>query len=152
MKNIRIFHLKYFHFFVVKFSVYLNRHVFVMQRAKPCRALWWADLPWTLLFELAPKHSPLSYAITQSAKQNFSRRNEKRFNFLFRENKTWHSMWIVCERMKFQVLFALKKKYNKNKNVVCCMMISTLRVNFMKLQIWCPFYCAANTAVMQLFA
>ena len=30
MKNIRIFHLKIFIFLVVKFSVYLNRHVFVM--------------------------------------------------------------------------------------------------------------------------
>ena len=32
MKNIRIFHLKIFIFFVIKFSVYLNRHVFVMYR------------------------------------------------------------------------------------------------------------------------
>ena len=30
MKNIRIFYLKIFIFLVVKFSVYLNRHVFVM--------------------------------------------------------------------------------------------------------------------------
>ena len=30
MKNIRIFYLKNCHFLVVKFSVYLNRHVFVM--------------------------------------------------------------------------------------------------------------------------
>ena len=30
MKNIRIFYLKIFSFLVVKFSVYLNRHVFVM--------------------------------------------------------------------------------------------------------------------------
>ena len=30
MKNIRIFYLKISHFLVVKFSVYLNRHVFVM--------------------------------------------------------------------------------------------------------------------------
>ena len=30
MKNIRIFYLKNCHFFVVKFSVYLNRRVFVM--------------------------------------------------------------------------------------------------------------------------
>ena len=32
MKNIRIFHLKIFIFLVVKFSVYLNRYVFVMLR------------------------------------------------------------------------------------------------------------------------
>ena len=31
MKNIRIFYLKIFHFLVVKFSVHLNRHVFVME-------------------------------------------------------------------------------------------------------------------------
>ena len=31
-ENIRIFYLKIFHFLVVKFSVYLNRHVFVMSR------------------------------------------------------------------------------------------------------------------------
>ena len=31
MKNIRIFYLKIFIFFVVKFSVYLNRRVFVMR-------------------------------------------------------------------------------------------------------------------------
>ena len=30
MKNIRFFYLKIFIFLVVKFSVYLNRHVFVM--------------------------------------------------------------------------------------------------------------------------
>ena len=30
MKNIRIFLPENFHFLVVKFSVYLNRHVFVM--------------------------------------------------------------------------------------------------------------------------
>ena len=30
MKNIRIFYLKIFNFWVVKFSVYLNRHVFEM--------------------------------------------------------------------------------------------------------------------------
>ena len=30
MKNIRIFYLKNFIFLVMKFSVYLNRHVFVM--------------------------------------------------------------------------------------------------------------------------
>ena len=32
MKNIRIFYLKNCHFLVVKFSVYLNRRVFVMTR------------------------------------------------------------------------------------------------------------------------
>ena len=31
MKNIRIFYLKNCHFLVVKFSVYLNRRVFVMK-------------------------------------------------------------------------------------------------------------------------
>ena len=30
MKNIRIFYLIFFPFLVVKFSIYLNRHVFVM--------------------------------------------------------------------------------------------------------------------------
>ena len=30
MKNIRVFYLNFFSFLVVKFSVYLNRHVFVM--------------------------------------------------------------------------------------------------------------------------
>ena len=32
MKNIRIFYLEIFPFLVVKFSIYLNRHVFVMCR------------------------------------------------------------------------------------------------------------------------
>ena len=36
MKNIRIFLSENFHFLVVKFSVYLNRRVFVMIRAPPC--------------------------------------------------------------------------------------------------------------------
>ena len=31
MKNIRIFYVKIFFFLVVKFSVYLNRYVFVME-------------------------------------------------------------------------------------------------------------------------
>ena len=31
MKNVRIFYLKIFPFLVVKFSIYLNRHVFVMK-------------------------------------------------------------------------------------------------------------------------
>ena len=35
MKNIRIFYLKIFSFLVVKFSVYLNGHVFVMVMLKP---------------------------------------------------------------------------------------------------------------------
>ena len=34
MKNINIFLSENFHFLVVKFSVYLNRHVFVMGRLK----------------------------------------------------------------------------------------------------------------------
>ena len=34
MKNIRIFYLKIFIFLVVKFSVYLNRHVFVMSHGQ----------------------------------------------------------------------------------------------------------------------
>ena len=33
MKNINFFYLKIFHCLVVKFSVYLNRHVFVMDAA-----------------------------------------------------------------------------------------------------------------------
>ena len=36
MKNIRIFYLKNCHFLVVQFSVYLNRHVFVMRNRKKC--------------------------------------------------------------------------------------------------------------------
>ena len=35
MKNIRIFYLKSFLFLVVKFSIYLNRRVFVMKNNKP---------------------------------------------------------------------------------------------------------------------
>ena len=35
MKNIRIFYLKNCHFLVVKFSVYLNRRVFIMNIPKP---------------------------------------------------------------------------------------------------------------------
>ena len=37
MKNIRYFYLKIFSFWVVKFSVYLNRHVFVMHTNIICR-------------------------------------------------------------------------------------------------------------------
>ena len=39
MKNIRIFYLKIFIFLVVKFSVYLNRHVFVMDVKAPIARL-----------------------------------------------------------------------------------------------------------------
>ena len=35
MKNIRIFYLKILHSLVVKISVHLNRHVFVMQTKVP---------------------------------------------------------------------------------------------------------------------
>ena len=35
MKNIRIFYLKILHFLMVKISVHLNRHVFVMQTKVP---------------------------------------------------------------------------------------------------------------------
>ena len=35
MKNIRIFLSDFFHFLVVKFSLYLNRHVFVMFANEP---------------------------------------------------------------------------------------------------------------------
>ena len=34
MKNIRVFHLKMFCFLEVKFTMYLNRHVFVMCHSK----------------------------------------------------------------------------------------------------------------------
>ena len=34
MKNIRIFYLEFFPFLVVKFSIYLNRRVFVMIKRK----------------------------------------------------------------------------------------------------------------------
>ena len=44
MKNIRIFCLKNCHFLVVKFSVYLNRRVFVMSSV---------ILPGTNLFQMA---------------------------------------------------------------------------------------------------
>ena len=38
MKNIRVFYLKFSFFLVVKFSVYLNRHVFLMhfRPQSPC--------------------------------------------------------------------------------------------------------------------
>ena len=39
MKNIRIFYLKIFLFLVVKFSIYLNRHVFVMYLNNMIRAV-----------------------------------------------------------------------------------------------------------------
>ena len=39
MKNIRIFYLKIFPFLVVKFSIYLNRRVFVMNQ---CSAIDYA--------------------------------------------------------------------------------------------------------------
>ena len=35
MKNIRFFYLKIFNFLMVKFSIYLNRHVFVMIKVLP---------------------------------------------------------------------------------------------------------------------
>ena len=35
MKNIRVFNLKIFSFFEVKFSIYLNRRVFVMLTISP---------------------------------------------------------------------------------------------------------------------
>ena len=39
MKNIRFFYLNFFHFLVVKFSVHLNRHVFVMEAPNNIRAV-----------------------------------------------------------------------------------------------------------------
>ena len=41
MKNIRIFYLKNCHFLVVKFSVYLNRRVFVMVSKRKFQTLEW---------------------------------------------------------------------------------------------------------------
>ena len=40
MKYIRIFYLKTFSFLVVKFSIYLNRHVFVMDTQSTCDIYW----------------------------------------------------------------------------------------------------------------
>ena len=37
MKNIRVFYLKIFIFLVVKFTVYLNRHVFVIVTSTHCK-------------------------------------------------------------------------------------------------------------------
>ena len=36
MKNIRVFYLEIFNFLVIKFSLYLNRHVFVMLTGVCC--------------------------------------------------------------------------------------------------------------------
>ena len=47
MKNIRFFYLKIFIFWVVKFSVYLNRHVFVMSSSP--------DLNGLILFHISLK-------------------------------------------------------------------------------------------------
>ena len=70
MKNIRIFLSENFHFLVVKFSVYLNRHVFVMIDQnighspyyflyEPCREKT-ALLTFIQINLLVPKTSPLS--------------------------------------------------------------------------------------------
>ena len=46
MKNIRIFYLKICQFLVVKFSIYLNRHVFVMTLSNqyPQNMLFYGEL------------------------------------------------------------------------------------------------------------
>ena len=41
MKNIRVFYLKIFSFLEVKFSVYLNRHVFVIMNGILMKCLMW---------------------------------------------------------------------------------------------------------------
>ena len=46
MKNIRIFYMKIFQFLVVKFSIYLNRRVFVMS-CWPHEMLLEAPLTWS---------------------------------------------------------------------------------------------------------
>ena len=60
MKNIRFFYLKIFHFLVVKFSIYLNRHIFVMK-------LLLASLVSTnLKFEIQRIQNPADSKITKT--------------------------------------------------------------------------------------
>ena len=55
MKNIRIFYLKIFIVLVVKFSVYLNMHVFVMQTARMRRLIRvFAGRTWNLVRNAVP--------------------------------------------------------------------------------------------------
>ena len=58
MKNIRIFYLKISHFLVVKFSVYLNRHVFVMfvRRWFHMWSLFCHSLSMSISFGVAGRH------------------------------------------------------------------------------------------------
>ena len=46
MKNIRIFLPENFHFLVVKFSIYLNRHVFVMDLPLMILVLYVYQISW----------------------------------------------------------------------------------------------------------
>ena len=59
MKNIRVFYLKIFQFLELKFSIYLNRRVFVMC---VCLSLWcrWLDVDLTVS---VPEFTYLLYRI-----------------------------------------------------------------------------------------
>ena len=57
MKNIRILLSENFQFLVVKFSVYLNRHVFVMQ---PCKTVRMNMLIWAFVVHFCDKN-PISH-------------------------------------------------------------------------------------------
>ena len=77
MTNIRIFYLKIFHFLMIKFSVYLNRHVFVITTKYK-----WLLRPFTWLTTTAADDALIIIIIYFFF-----------FYFYFlRKKKTWHSM------------------------------------------------------------
>ena len=102
MKNIDFFFWIFSLFLVVKLSMYLNRHVFVM--------LWcWSEFFLVFFFFVLLTTSTLTtlfqhlffYLNPVSAMQNCSRWHTIYIYFFFfaiffQENKTWYFMWIVC--------------------------------------------------------
>ena len=62
MKNIRIFLTENFHFLVVKFSVYLNRRVFVMSSARMINSFLIFFFFFFFQFQLIGRSVPTKYA------------------------------------------------------------------------------------------
>ena len=57
MKSIRIFHLKIYPFLVVKISIYLNKHVFIMRQHIETCFLFFSQKGLNSLCKLSPKET-----------------------------------------------------------------------------------------------
>ena len=85
----------FFQFLEVKFSIYLNRRVFLMKHYISDQRRRWSGSADTYYIRLFPVWQD-SLMITHKMKTKLKQKTFWRFVLLFWETKTRHFMWIAC--------------------------------------------------------